>query len=743
MIKIKRIFIFLIVLLFSSVQFAYAQPIIAQESGLFSSLNSYINGESVFEISFAELGFQDAIVLQGPYQEISTIFSLPQDWRVNSAVSLEMNVESEFQSLLEVFTKEDISDLQLNKRGILRVELNGSKVGEAVLEQNGTISLGFVITPDIFENNPNDIKMTISWDSESACQQSVSSIINISLNSKIQIPYVVQEIDPQLSDFPGPFYSKNNIDPSPMALILPNNPDEDEFSALVAVSAGFGKQTDGKASYEVFFISETTQTELAEYNLILIGKKDSLEQFFDGNSDQFLYDLRNSLTEHGNGSISVFASPWNSSRAVLIITGDDGTALQKASAAIAANDFLTTTDGNRANITEISDSISKVQWQIDHELGDLINEEGLYIGRLGKSTVEIPFYIPGDIQINPESYLELYYRHSQLINYLQSSITITLNDKVIGTIRFSDQSSSDGLARIILPPNSVRPLKNKLELTFTIVPQDMCADERSGNYWISIFRDSYLHLPPVLDEYSTTNEYYLGGLLNAFLGDNSLSNLIFVANSNDQPSWKYASKIAYELGAFSTANMMLPSALFPDTFKNMPIEKDTIMIGQTNELPFSSGINNALPLVFRSDGNIDEILNDGIQFEFNNDQSFGILEMLTVGNGSNNVLCVLGNSPEGLNFAFTAAKNRIVNEQGDLKNIEIIDQGNISHTFLIEQKFQIINEDELKQANWFDRLFELSTNRIAIYLLIGSILITAIFSIWALRNGSEKGKEDQ
>lgn len=100
------------------------------------------------------------------------------------------------------------------------------------------------------------------------------------------------------------------------------------------------------------------------------------------------------------------------------------------------------------------------------------------------------------------------------------------------------------------------------------------------------------------------------------------------------------------------------------------------------------------------------------------------------------MLCVLGNSPEGLDFAHTAAQNRIVNQQGDLKNIEIIDQENISHTFLIEQKSLIIDENQLTQANWFDRLFELSTNRIAVYLLIGSILITLIFSTWALHNGS-------
>lgn len=256
MIKTKRLFILLIISLFSTFQFAFAQSVNNQESGIFPLTNSNINGESIFGISFSELGFEDPIVLQGPYQEASIVFSIPQDWRVNSPVQLVINVDSEFQSLMEAFTTEDIADPQVNKRGILRVELNGNKVGEAVLEQSETSTLFFDIPPYIFDGNPNDIEMTISWDSEIACQHGVSTFINVALDSKIQIPYIAQEIDPQLSDFPAPFYSKNNLDPSPMVLVVPENPDEDELSALIAVSAGLGKQTNGAVSYEVFFINE-------------------------------------------------------------------------------------------------------------------------------------------------------------------------------------------------------------------------------------------------------------------------------------------------------------------------------------------------------------------------------------------------------------------------------------------------------------------------------------------------------
>jgi hypothetical protein len=47
-----------------------------------------------------------------------------------------------------------------------------------------------------------------------------------------------------LSAFPAPFYTPHALKTYPIALVIPDQPDEDDLSALLAVSAGLGKQTE-------------------------------------------------------------------------------------------------------------------------------------------------------------------------------------------------------------------------------------------------------------------------------------------------------------------------------------------------------------------------------------------------------------------------------------------------------------------------------------------------------------------
>jgi hypothetical protein len=184
-------------------------------------------------------------------------------------------------------------------------------------------------------------------------------------------------------------------------------------------------------------------------------------------------------------------SPWNPARALLLVSGESTNGLQKAGASLAAADFLPYGSEQAAVISQLTGG--STQTPIDLTLASLQDENNLLVEKLGESSYVIPFNMPADANISPEAYIELYFRHSQLIDYLQSSLTISINGIKIGSIRFSDQSAENGLARIILPPGIIRSLKNTLEITASVVPQDICADERSGNFWISLLGDSYLH----------------------------------------------------------------------------------------------------------------------------------------------------------------------------------------------------------------------------------------------------------
>jgi hypothetical protein len=167
-------------------------------------------------------------------------------------------------------------------------------------------------------------------------------------------------------------------------------------------------------------MSEVNVAAFGNEHLIVIGKTDELAEFFQKKMDnpELLSLLESSPA--GNGLLSLQVSPWNSGRALLLVTGENGEALRKASAVIAANDFLPYANGNTAIIQNIIDPSEKAQFQVDVPLSDL-TQESLAMNTLGETTIRIPFDVPGDTQISSEAFLELYFRHSQLINYLQSN----------------------------------------------------------------------------------------------------------------------------------------------------------------------------------------------------------------------------------------------------------------------------------------------------------------------------------
>lgn len=710
------------------------QPVKAQ-----SGWNTIPHAQNV-ELSLTDLGFEDSIVLQGPYQEVSASFSLPPDWNLTSPATLNLRLYSEFQSLFEALTNQESSTATAGMEGYLKITLNGNTITETTLNENVESVLSITIDSEYFLEDSKENLFTISWDSGNACQYSVTTTLSIDPSSKINFPMETKAVKTDLSAFPAPFYTPHTLKTYPIALVIPDQPDEDDLSALLAVSAGLGKQTEGAAQYDVVSMSEVNVAAFGNEHLIVIGKTDELAEFFQEKmANPELLSLLESSSA-GNGFLSLQVSPWNSGRAFLLVTGENGEALRKASAVIAADDFLPYANGNTAIIQNIIDPSEKAQFQVDVPLSDL-TQESLAMNTLGETTIRIPFDVPGDTQISSEAFLELYFRHSQLINYLQSNLTVSLNGKMVSNIRFSDTSAQDGLARIIFPPDTIRPLKNILEFTFNIASQDVCADERSGNYWISIFKESYLHLPPVLEISQEQTSYTLKDIPDALLNDHTLSTLTFLADQNDPESWKYASRLAFELGTFTRSDIVQPNAVFAGTAEGLQ-GKTTLAIGMTSEIPFSSGINAALPLPFKEDGSIQDTTLNGIQFQMQADQPFGVLEITSQSDDQSLLFSILGNSTDGLQSAFQTAQTRLLHEDGPSANVEIIDNSNISHSYYIKPSLPAAGNEET-QENWLQRMISPTAEKTVIYLLVGCTLLTAAFILWIIADNARAKKKSK
>jgi len=439
-----------------------------------------------------------------------------------------------------------------------------------------------------------------------------------------------------------------------------------------------------------------------------------------------------------NGLLAYIRSPWNPGRIMLLVSGESGAGVRKAASVLAAEKHLPFSEGNSIVIQNVADSLKIEQFLIDIELRDLAAEQSLQTTSINETRVEIPFMIPGDTRISPESYIELYFRHSQLLDYFDSNISVFLNEIPVGTIRLGDNSAENGLSRMILPPNVLKPLKNEMIISLTITPRDICADERSGNYWITVFGNSYLHLPPVLGLNTEANTYSLKNLPAVLLRDESFSNLKFLVGREEKRDWEHASRLVFSLGKHTLSNIIQPSVQFSTAGMNIGEKTDYIIIGMMDEIPEESGVNPYLPLPYKPDGTLTDEAFNGIQYEIQSDQDIGIIESVLLPERQTTILGIFGNSAIGLQTAVSHIIAELSTSGNQNFNVAIIDGAGDTHYYLIDQKMIPDHGDIGPGEDWISRLLGNIDIDFPNILLVIVLSITAAFTVWIKKGHSRR-----
>jgi hypothetical protein len=682
---------------------------------------------SSLTLKLSDLKFSGSLNLAGPYQETAADFALPADWSLNAPLQMALRFRSDFQSLMQAFADTPELENTTGIKGTLSVYLNETLVNMTEVDTSAENTLSFEIDPQLAVPYPAQNQLRIAWDAAAACAYGVTSALYLDPASTLQFSYMAQQVELSLSDFPLPFFNQTDIQAHSVTLLIPANPDESSLSALLSVAAGLGRHSQGALNFNVMTSDKISAAELADAQLILIGPLETWRSYLasSGAPADALQLPAGAGAE--DGLLMLLPSPWNPGRAMLLVSGQDGVGLQKASASLAAADFLPYANGQAVVINRLEKG--STQTIIDMSLTSLRADDNLLAEQLGDTTFAIPFNMPADANISPEAYIEVYFRHSQLIDYLQSSLTISINGTKIGSIRFSDQSAENGLARIILPPDIIRPLQNTLEITTSIVPQDLCADERSGNFWVSVLGDSYLHLPPVLEEGGAQ----AGGLLlndfpQALLTDERLSTLTFVSAADDWQSWLYAADLAYRLGAFTASGQLQPSAAFLEDDPQSLSGQSVLLIGGTAKIA-ASAWNEALPLPFEANGALPSLSFEGVQFLTAGEQGLGVLQVTRQPDSSAPLFCLAGSSADGLTSAVTAALQGLTDELSSSANVTVIDGEGNGHDLLIEKPVSA-TEDEGGTLKWYERLLGQNMEKANFYLLAGSVVLTALYILW-------------
>lgn len=697
------------------------------------------DGDPIAEIKLADLGFGEPILLNGPYQEISAAFALPPDWKVNGDLRVELQLQVAFQSLLEAFTSGDAAYQPVNQEGVMRIRINDAPAVEKVFEESGTQTLDFTFPAGALHENVTENRISISWDAAGACVNNITSYLAIGPESTIQIPHDTKSSEMALTDFPRPFYDAALLQSYPTAIILTNPENENDLSALMAISAGLGKHSVGKLSYEVFTADEARSRDLANDHLILIGQQSAVVEFLDGNAAGLTGAISAAGEKQGAGLIWYGLSPWNPGRTLMVVTGEDGLSVAKGAAVIAGDHLVPYSEENLAVISDLASSAQEEQLRIDYTLGDLLADEtALEADRLGATSRIIQFNVPGDVQVTSEAYLELYFRHSQLLNYLRSGLSVSINGRRIGTVRFSDNTAENGLIRILLPPNIILPQKNELELTFTLTGQDLCADERSGDYWVTVFDQSYIHLPPELSQEASGADSTFNSIPAFLMRGKGMSDLTFAGAGENFDNWRYASRLAFILGSFTEEQILTPVAVTSQLLDSRAVQENLILIGLKDGLSAQAAVNRWLPLPINAGTPLDNLTINGTQFDVADGGDYGFLEIGLDSQSGKHVLLILGSSPGGLQSAFTDLQEIIASDSKPAVNVRIVDRQGHSFEYQVAQATAAYTTQTGLKKSWFERLTSLNVNDRAGLLLVVLGLATVAFLFWTIADARRK-----
>jgi len=372
----------------------------------------------------------------------------------------------------------------------------------------------------------------------------------------------------------------------------------------------------------------------------------------------------------GDGIIQEFISPWSENRAILIITGLDDEAVGKASQAMSAETHFPGMNGAVALVQEILPS-SKTNKEVPVAVKTTFEELG-YTDRIirGISAQETNYWfdIPYGWQLTDKASVDLYFGHSQLIDYEDSELTVLLNSKPVTSVAFSDESSSAGHININLADVDIRPGKtNQLTIQTAMSLSGKCIDTEATGAWLLVKNSSEIHLA---HNDVSTPDLNLKNYPYPFHADQSLADLLFIIP--DAPTvgeWESALRLAASLGDAATGEKI---ALIARMDNDLSIEdlddNNIIVIGRPSRNALIQEINDRLPQPFLPGlDQIDQQLDDVI-LRLSSDMDLGYLELISSPwNEEYVLLAVTGTTDEGVREAINILTDRSwVLQSGDL-----------------------------------------------------------------------------
>jgi hypothetical protein len=367
--------------------------------------------------------------------------------------------------------------------------------------------------------------------------------------------------------------------------------------------------------------------------------------------DYFFVHGERAVPEH-DGVVQEIVSPWDQTRAILIVTGLSDQALAKASRAMSSRNRFPGLEGAFALIQEthpLLETPTEPQ-STDLTLADLGYDDRALRG----FSYEIGYYfeLPPGWRLTESAYLELYFTHSQLLRYENSFLNVLFNYKPAATVALSDETALDGKVKVVLSASQARPGRsNRISIQTEMQPFDVCTN---ADIWLLISSESRLHLD---HKEQNASNLYLDSYPYPFNQRSGLADTLFVLPPEPQPEeWEKTLQLAAALGRVAGGPNFAPAVAVGDNQSQAKLSNyHFIAIGRPSRNPMLRQVNDQLPQPFVPDSDVIEQKLNAVILRLPPGASLGYVQLIpSPWNEARALLAVTGTTDEGVEWAAEA-----------------------------------------------------------------------------------------
>ncbi len=322
----------------------------------------------------------------------------------------------------------------------------------------------------------------------------------ISGDSTVDYHYTLLNFVPDLKQFPSPFITKPPVEKDVVTLVYPDEPSTEDVSAAFYIANTLAHYASWKGvDISAMPLSAFAASDKKATNVIMIGQSDVLRlenltiKLPLGVENGRLMDENGKPLMSDKGVIILAASPWDVSKALLLITGNSPQAVTKAVLGLRDENFTNSVLYNEYSFVSQLRNINttKISWH-DVSLEALGYKDALIEG-IGQRVLNYDLDLP-ETKIPAKMSLSLQYIVSPfLVQGPGSYLTLQVNDiPVDGTHLFRDGTKMQTWQAVV-SGHMLHPGRNRISIIFNMqLQRDKCTPGDYTLAWAKLSSSSNL-----------------------------------------------------------------------------------------------------------------------------------------------------------------------------------------------------------------------------------------------------------